>query len=135
MPPNPATRRVVVTGLGTVNPLGNNVPSSWDRLLTGESAVDWVPEFVDAGLPVQIGATVSSDFDPAPFLSNSRAESVRFVALAMALFVMAFVLGFNSTMATLVTIAFIIGCVLLAPSIILGYAVKAAEREDRENGL
>ncbi|MCH9837516.1 hypothetical protein K0U83_17765 [bacterium] len=58
-----------------------------------------------------------------------------FVALAMALFVMAFVLGFNSTMATLVTIAFIIGCVLLAPSIILGYAVKAAEREDRENGL
>jgi 3-oxoacyl-[acyl-carrier-protein] synthase II len=84
MPPNPATRRVVVTGLGTVNPLGNNVPSSWDRLLTGESAVDWVPEFVDAGLPVQIGATVSSDFDPAPFLSNSRAESVRFVALAMA---------------------------------------------------
>ena len=58
-----------------------------------------------------------------------------FVALAMALFVMAFVLGFNSTMATLVTIAFIICCVLLAPSIILGYAVKAAEREDRENGL
>ena len=55
-----------------------------------------------------------------------------FVALAMALFFMAFVLGFNSTMATLVIIAFIIGCVLLAPSIIVGYAVKAAEREDRE---
>jgi hypothetical protein len=58
-----------------------------------------------------------------------------FVALAMALFLMAFVLGFNSTMATLVIISFIIGCVLLAPSIIVGYAVKAAEREDRENGL
>lgn len=58
-----------------------------------------------------------------------------FVALSMALFVMAFVLGFNSTMATLVIISFIIGCVLLAPSIILGYALKAAEREDRENGL
>jgi Na+/proline symporter len=58
-----------------------------------------------------------------------------FVALAMALFLMAFVLGFNSTMATLVIITFIIGCVLLAPSIIVGYAVKAAEREDRENGL
>ena len=55
-----------------------------------------------------------------------------FVALAMALFVMAFVLGFNSVMATLVIIAFIIGCTLLAPSIILGYAVKAAERDDRE---
>ena len=29
----------------------------------------------------------------------------------------------------------VIGCVLLAPSIVLGYAVKAAEREDRERGL
>ena len=57
-----------------------------------------------------------------------------FVALAMALFLMAFVLGFNSVMATLVIISFIIGCALLAPSIILGYAVKAAEREDRELG-
>jgi sugar phosphate permease len=58
-----------------------------------------------------------------------------FVALAMALFVMAFVLDFNATMATLVIVSFIIGCVLLAPSIILGYAVKAAEREDRERGF
>ena len=37
-------------------------------------------------------------------------------------------------MATLVIVAFVIGCVLLAPSIILGYAIKAAEREDRELG-
>lgn len=58
-----------------------------------------------------------------------------FVALAMALFVIAFVLGFNSTMATLVIITFVIGCVLLAPSIVLGYAVKAAERDDRERGF
>ena len=58
-----------------------------------------------------------------------------FVALALALFVIAFAVGFNSTMATLVIIAFIIGCALLAPSIILGYAVKAAYREDRERGL
>ena len=58
-----------------------------------------------------------------------------FVALAMALFVIAFALGFNSTMATLVIITFVIGCVLLAPSIVIGYAVKAAERDDRERGL
>ena len=38
-------------------------------------------------------------------------------------------------MATLVLISFGIGCVLLAPSIILGYAVKAAERDDRERGF
>jgi hypothetical protein len=58
-----------------------------------------------------------------------------FVALALALFVMAFVLEFNSVMATLVIVSFVIGCVLLAPSIVLGYAVKAAERDDRERGL
>jgi hypothetical protein len=58
-----------------------------------------------------------------------------FVALAMALFFIAFAVGFSATMATLVIASFVIGCVLLAPSIILGYAVKAAEREDRERGL
>ncbi len=58
-----------------------------------------------------------------------------FVAVAMALFVIAFAVGFSSTMATLVIVTFVIGCVLLAPSIILGYAVKAAEREDRERGF
>ena len=57
-----------------------------------------------------------------------------FVALAMALFFMAFVFDFNSTMATLIIVSFVIGCALLAPSIILGYAVKAAERDDVEHG-
>lgn len=55
-----------------------------------------------------------------------------FVALAMALFFIAFAVGFNEVMATLVIVSLVIGCVLLAPSIIVGYAVKAAEREDRE---
>ena len=58
-----------------------------------------------------------------------------FVALAMALFFVAFALGFSSGMATAVTTTLIIGCVLLAPSIIIGYAVKAAERDDLERGL
>ena len=58
-----------------------------------------------------------------------------FVALAMALFFMAFVLGFSSVMATLVIISLVIGCILLAPTIVLGYAVKAAERDDRERGF
>lgn len=58
-----------------------------------------------------------------------------FVALAMALFFIAFALGFSSTMAGLVVATLVIGCVLLAPSIVLGYAVKAAERDDRERGF
>ncbi len=58
-----------------------------------------------------------------------------FVAVSMALFVIAFAVGFSSTMASLVIVSFVIGCILLAPSIIVGYAVKAAEREDRERGF
>lgn len=58
-----------------------------------------------------------------------------FVALAMALFFVAFAVGFSAPMATLVIVSFVIGCVLLAPSIVLGYAVKAADRDDDERGL
>jgi hypothetical protein len=58
-----------------------------------------------------------------------------FVAAAMALFFIAFAVGFSSIMATLVIVTFVIGCALLAPSIIVGYAVKAAERDDRERGF
>lgn len=58
-----------------------------------------------------------------------------FVALALALFFIAFALGFTATMATLIVTSLIIGCVLLAPSIIIGYAVKAAERDDVERGI
>jgi hypothetical protein len=55
--------------------------------------------------------------------------------LAIALFFVALATGFSSTMAALVVAAMVAACVLLAPSIVLGYAVKAAERDDRERGL
>lgn len=58
-----------------------------------------------------------------------------FVALAIALFFIAFAFGFTATMATLVITSLVVGCVLLAPSIVLGYAVKAAERDDVERGF
>jgi heme/copper-type cytochrome/quinol oxidase subunit 3 len=57
------------------------------------------------------------------------------LAVSMAVFVMAFALGFTPAMVTVVTATLVAGCILLAPSIVLGYAVKAAEREDRERGL
>ena len=55
--------------------------------------------------------------------------------VAIVLFFVALVVGFSGTMATLVMIALLAACVLLAPSIVLGYAVKAAERDDRERGI
>ena len=42
---------------------------------------------------------------------------------------------FNGTMATIVIACLIVASILLAPAIVLGYAVKAADREDRERGL
>ena len=47
---------------------------------------------------------------------------------------MAFVFGFNATMAGLVIACMVVSFALLAPSIVLGYAVKAAERDDVERG-
>jgi ethanolamine transporter EutH len=56
-------------------------------------------------------------------------------AVAMATFVLGFALGFTATVSAIVIACLVAGSLLLAPAIVLGYAVKAAEREDRERGL
>jgi ABC-type transport system involved in cytochrome bd biosynthesis fused ATPase/permease subunit len=58
-----------------------------------------------------------------------------FVAVAVAVFIIGFAVGFTPPVVAVVVATLLIGCALLLPSIILGYAVKAAEREDRERGL
>jgi hypothetical protein len=55
------------------------------------------------------------------------------LALAMALFVLAFLFGFTAPMATAIIVALVVSFALLAPSIVLGYAVKAADRADAEH--
>ena len=55
--------------------------------------------------------------------------------VAMVVFVVGVVVGFSDAYATVVIAAMVIGSVLLAPAIVIGYAVKAAEREDRERGF
>ena len=57
------------------------------------------------------------------------------IATAVVVFFVALATDFNATMATIITVALVAGCVLLAPAIIVGYAVKAAEREDVEHGF
>jgi len=58
-----------------------------------------------------------------------------FLAAAVALFFIALGVGFSGAMAGLVIGTLVISFALLAPSIVLGYAVKAAERDDRERGI
>ena len=67
-------------------------------------------------------------------LLASRAGYVLF-GLAVALFVVAFLAGFTAALVTAILTSMIAGSLLLAPAIVLGYAVKAAEKEDQARGL
>jgi uncharacterized membrane protein YidH (DUF202 family) len=55
--------------------------------------------------------------------------------IAIVTFVVGFIVSFNGAVSATVVISMIVGSVLLAPAIVLGYAVKAAERDDRERGI
>lgn len=55
-----------------------------------------------------------------------------FFALAIAVFVIGFAVGFSPAVAVTVLVSLILGTLLLAPAIVLGYGIKAAEREERE---
>ena len=56
-------RRVAVTGLGAITPIGNDARSTWNAAVAGESGIDWIRAFEAEGLPVRIAAEVK-DFDP-----------------------------------------------------------------------
>jgi uncharacterized membrane protein YidH (DUF202 family) len=70
-------------------------------------------------------------------LWTRRANRLGYLCFGIAIvtFVAGFIISFNSTVSTIVVVSMIVGSVLLAPAIVLGYAVKAAERDDRERGL
>jgi 3-oxoacyl-[acyl-carrier-protein] synthase II len=52
------TQRIVVTGLGTVNPCGNNVNEFWNSLKNGKSGIDFIRTFDTSDLPTKIGGEV-----------------------------------------------------------------------------
>jgi predicted cation transporter len=55
--------------------------------------------------------------------------------VAIVLFVVGFVAGFSSGVVTAVIVALVAASLVLAPAIVVGYAVRAADRDDRERGL
>ena len=55
--------------------------------------------------------------------------------VAIVLFVYGFIGGYTGVLTTVIIASMIVGSIVLAPAIVFGYAVKAAEREDRERGL
>ena len=69
-------RRVVVTGLGTINPCGKNVSQTWDRIIQSECGVNAIGSFDASGLPVQIAAEVQ-DFEFDKHI-NKKNKNVKF---------------------------------------------------------
>ncbi len=79
----PAKRRVVVTGLGAVTPLGNNKDEFWRRLIAGESGVGPITAFDAADFSTRFAAEVK-DFDPEALIGKRDAKRMdRFSQFAL----------------------------------------------------
>ena len=66
-------RRVVVTGLGLVSPVGNDVATSWEAMLAGRSGIDRITRFDTKGLQCRIAGEVKG-FDPAQHMPAKEAR-------------------------------------------------------------
>jgi len=76
--------RVVITGMGTVNPCGLDVDTTWDNLLNGKSGVGPITLFDPTALSVKIAAEVRG-FDPANYMDGKEARRRdRFAQFAIA---------------------------------------------------
>jgi 3-oxoacyl-[acyl-carrier-protein] synthase II len=77
-------RRVAVTGLGAVTPLGASAPETWRAALAGESGIDWIHAFDASDFPVRVAAEVK-DFDAGSVASPKEQRKLdRNVLLALA---------------------------------------------------
>ena len=78
-------RRVVITGLGALSPLGNDVETFWSNLKNGVSGIHTIDAFDPSAYDCRIGGQVR-EFDPKPFFKNPKdvRRTDRFTQLAMA---------------------------------------------------
>ena len=67
------SNRIVITGMGTVSPLGLDVPSLWDALLQGKSGVDLITLFDPEAFETRIAAEVKG-FDPMDYMERKQAR-------------------------------------------------------------
>lgn len=83
-------RRVVITGLGMVSPLGNGVGRSWDGLISGKSGVRSIEHFDVSDIPAKVAAMIprgegKGDFNPDSILSPKEQRKVSdFILYAIA---------------------------------------------------
>jgi 3-oxoacyl-[acyl-carrier-protein] synthase II len=69
------TRRVVITGLGLVTPVGNTVEETWTALMSGRSGADYIKRFDAERFSVRFACEVK-DFDPLKFIAKKEARKM-----------------------------------------------------------
>ena len=70
-------QRVVVTGLGTVSPIGNNVAAFWDSMRHDKGGIAPITKFDHSGSSVSVASEVK-DFDPSPVLDRRETQRMDF---------------------------------------------------------
>ena len=77
-------KRVVITGLGAVTPVGLDVPTFWDSLKTGKCGIDYITKFDTSEYRVKVAAEIK-DFDATPYMEKAEIRrSDKFVQYAIA---------------------------------------------------
>src|SRR5919199_1972654 len=77
-------RRVVITGLGMVSPLGNDAESSWSKLLAGECGAAEITQFDHSDYPVHFACELK-EFDPTVWIDRKAARRMdRFAQMILA---------------------------------------------------
>jgi 3-oxoacyl-[acyl-carrier-protein] synthase II len=77
-------RRVVITGIGAVTPLGEDMPSTWEGLVRARSGIDRITRFDVSEYPCQIAGEVKA-FDPSQYVDKKEQKKMdTFILYAMA---------------------------------------------------
>ncbi|MEY4332762.1 MAG: beta-ketoacyl-ACP synthase II [Sediminibacterium sp.] len=77
------TKRIVVTGIGTLNPLGNNLETYWDNLINGVSGADMITLFDASKFKTRFACEIKG-FDPTEFMDRKEARKLdRFAQIAL----------------------------------------------------
>ena len=70
-----AKRRVVITGIGAITPVGHNVAETWENLLKGNSGIGMISHFDSTGLPVRIAAEIKN-FNPEEHFDHKEVKKL-----------------------------------------------------------
>ncbi|MEN9382499.1 MAG: beta-ketoacyl-ACP synthase [Bacteroidota bacterium] len=77
------TKRIVVTGIGTLNPLGNNLETYWDNLIKGVSGADMITQFDASKFKTRFACEIKG-FEPTDFMDRKEARKLdRFAQIAL----------------------------------------------------